>query len=105
MDQMWQPASHLALRLTMLVIMAQAFDELLLLKRGGYCIYFGPLGDESTRLVDYFESIPGVPKLQSGINPATWMLDCSTPGAEKHIGADFAHVYLRSDLFRCAFCR
>ena len=80
----------------------QAFDELLLLKRGGYCIYFGPLGNESTHLVDYFEAIPGVPRLQAGINPATWMLECSTPGAEEAIGADFAQVYLQSDLFRYA---
>ena len=78
----------------------ESFDELLLLKRGGYCIYFGPLGDESCNLVDYFEAIPGVPRLQAGINPATWMLDVSTPGAEERIGEDFAHVYLQSDLFR-----
>ena len=54
-------------------MLTQAFDELLLLKRGGYCIYFGPLGDQSKHLVAYFEAIPGVPLLQEGINPATWV--------------------------------
>lgn len=34
----------------------QAFDELLLLKPGGATIYFGPMGDESDRLISYFEA-------------------------------------------------
>lgn len=38
----------------------EAFDELLVLKPGGVCVYFGPLGLESSRLIDYFSSIPGV---------------------------------------------
>lgn len=79
----------------------QAFDELLLLKRGGYCIYCGPLGGESVHLVDYFEAIPGVPGLKSGINPATWVLEVSTPGSEEQFGADFAFVYRNSGLFKC----
>ena len=28
-------------------------------------------------LVEYFEAIPGVPRLQDGLNPATWMLQVS----------------------------
>ena len=51
------------------------FDELLLLKRGGSTIYYGPLGEESVTLVDYFESIEGSKKLQRGYNPATFMLE------------------------------
>ena len=38
----------------------QAFDELLLLKPGGRTIYFGPMGDNSQRLIDYFQAVPGV---------------------------------------------
>jgi hypothetical protein len=33
----------------------EAFDELLLMKRGGYVIYFGPLGERSQQMVDYFQ--------------------------------------------------
>ena len=36
----------------------QAFDQLLLLKRGGQTIYCGPLGKRSSTLVAYFEVQP-----------------------------------------------
>ena len=48
---------------------AQAFDDLLLLKSGGHVVYHGSLGKRSQRLIDYFQAIPGVPKLQEGLNP------------------------------------
>lgn len=32
----------------------EAFDELLLLKRGGETIYCGPLGEHSVKLISYF---------------------------------------------------
>ena len=35
----------------------EAFDELLLLKRGGECIFNGQLGKDSGRLIDYFSVI------------------------------------------------
>ena len=35
---------------------AQAFDELLLLKRGGQTIYCGPLGAQSRHLIAYFQA-------------------------------------------------
>jgi hypothetical protein len=38
----------------------QSFDEMLLMKRGGRIIYFGPLGPCSSDMVQYFEvSLPG----------------------------------------------
>eukprot|EP00516_Mucochytrium_quahogii_P004851 CAMPEP_0203749368 /NCGR_PEP_ID=MMETSP0098-20131031/3962_1 /ASSEMBLY_ACC=CAM_ASM_000208 /TAXON_ID=96639 /ORGANISM=" , Strain NY0313808BC1" /LENGTH=1521 /DNA_ID=CAMNT_0050638417 /DNA_START=894 /DNA_END=5459 /DNA_ORIENTATION=+ len=51
------------------------FDDLLLLKRGGQVVFFDELGENSKNLIDYFESIPGVPKFVPGLNPATWMLE------------------------------
>ncbi len=44
----------------------QAFDELLLLKRGGETIFCGPIGQDSATLIAYFRSygcrwIVGVP--------------------------------------------
>jgi ABC-type multidrug transport system ATPase subunit len=37
----------------------EAFDQLLLLQRGGRVTYFGPLGEHSSALVYYMESVPG----------------------------------------------
>ena len=57
---------------------SQAFDELLLLKRGGRTIYCGPTGHQSQQLVAYFQSQKGVEALPEGTNPASWMLDVSS---------------------------
>eukprot|EP00898_Chlorokybus_atmophyticus_P004211 jgi/Chlat1/4791/Chrsp31S04779 len=78
----------------------ESFDELLLLKRGGEVIYFGPLGHESSELVSFFQQIPTVPRIAEGQNPATWMLEVSTPAVEKSTGVDFAEYYRNSNLFK-----
>ena len=78
--------------------MIQAFDELLLLKRGGEMIYSGPLGYHSGDMVDYFEAIPGVEPISPSANPATWMLEISTISAEERLRADLADLYRRSHL-------
>lgn len=78
----------------------EAFDELLLMKRGGRIIYAGPLGRHSHKLIEYFEAIPGVPKIEDGYNPATWMLEISTPAAESQLGVDFADIYAKSSLYQ-----
>ncbi|KAL8152023.1 hypothetical protein V2J09_021831 [Rumex salicifolius] len=74
----------------------EAFDELLLMKRGGQVIYEGPLGHNSSKLVEYFEAIPRVSRIQHGNNPATWMLEISTPLVESQLNVDFAEVYANS---------
>ncbi|RXH76246.1 hypothetical protein DVH24_019134 [Malus domestica] len=63
----------------------ESFDELLLMKRGGQVIYAGPLGRHSHKLVEYFEAIPGVPKIKDGYNPATWMLEVTAPAVETQL--------------------
>ncbi|KAH6770234.1 pleiotropic drug resistance 6 [Perilla frutescens var. hirtella] len=68
----------------------EAFDELLLMTRGGRLIYVGSLGRQSQKLIKCFEVIPGVAKIEDGYNPATWMLDISTPVAESEVGVNFA---------------
>ncbi|KAK9836042.1 hypothetical protein WJX81_008449 [Elliptochloris bilobata] len=94
----------------------EAFDELLLLKRGGRPIYCGPLGASSADM-----AIPGVPALpeqshaadggdaegggggkraRPAANPATWVLDISRPSAEQRLGIDFAEVYAASSMAR-----
>lgn len=76
----------------------QQFDELYLLKRGGKTIYAGPTGAESAELISYFESIPGVPRIQPGINPATWMLEVTALASEDRLGVDFADIWAQSGL-------
>ncbi|KAK6119519.1 hypothetical protein DH2020_046741 [Rehmannia glutinosa] len=56
-----------------------AFDELLLLKRGG---------------------IDGISKIKDGYNPATWMLEVTSSGQEEVLGVDFAELYKNSELYR-----
>ncbi|PQQ16684.1 hypothetical protein Pyn_38487 [Prunus yedoensis var. nudiflora] len=78
----------------------EAFDELLLMKRGGQVIYAGPLGHCSQRLIEYFEAIPGITKIRDGYNPATWMLEISSPTVEAQLNVDFADIYQKSELYK-----
>ncbi|KAL6342007.1 hypothetical protein AAG906_038253 [Vitis piasezkii] len=77
----------------------EAFDELLLMKRGGQVIYTGPLGHQSHMIVEYLESVPGVTKIKEGYNPATRMLEVSTSAVEAQLDIDFAEVYANSALY------
>ncbi|KAK1401885.1 hypothetical protein POM88_001490 [Heracleum sosnowskyi] len=77
-----------------------AFDELILLESGGEEIYVGPVGHQSSDLIDYFEAINGVPKIKDGYNPATWMLDVTSKGHEETLEVKFAEVYKKSELYR-----
>ncbi|KAH7847927.1 hypothetical protein Vadar_031716 [Vaccinium darrowii] len=77
-----------------------SFDELLLLKRGGEEIYVGPLGHHSAHLIAYFEGINGVSKVKDGYNPATWMLEVTSPASETALGIDFANVFKNSEAYR-----
>lgn len=49
------------------------FDDLLLMKKGGEVVYHGPLGKNSSQLIDYFES-RGARPIELGDNPANWIL-------------------------------
>ncbi|KAL5074288.1 hypothetical protein RYX36_013272 [Vicia faba] len=77
-----------------------AFDELLLLKRGGEEIYVGPLGRHCSHLINYFEGVNGVPKIKNGYNPATWMLEVTSEAQEEALGVNFAELYKDSELYR-----
>ncbi|KAJ0020425.1 hypothetical protein Pint_32556 [Pistacia integerrima] len=78
----------------------EAFDELLLMKRGGRVIYGGKLGVHSKIMIDYFQGINGVAPIPSGYNPATWMLEVTTSAVEERIGVDFADLYKDSEQYR-----
>ncbi|XP_004515482.1 pleiotropic drug resistance protein 2-like [Cicer arietinum] len=76
------------------------FDELLLMKSGGQVIYGGPLGRNSEKLIEYFEAITGIPKIKDRYNPATWMLEISSPLVESRLNIDFAELYTKSSLYQ-----
>ncbi|XP_024981119.1 ABC transporter G family member 31 [Cynara cardunculus var. scolymus] len=78
----------------------EAFDELLLMKRGGHVIYGGKVGERSEILIKYFESINGISPMPSEYNPANWMLEMTTPAVEERIGQDFAVIYKNSKQYR-----
>ncbi|KAK8963782.1 ABC transporter G family member 39 [Platanthera guangdongensis] len=78
----------------------EAFDELLLMKRGGQLIYSGTLGPLSQTMIEYFEAIPGVPKIRKGQNPAAWILDITSSIMEYSLQIDYAGIYHSSALYR-----
>jgi ABC-type multidrug transport system ATPase subunit/ABC-type multidrug transport system permease subunit len=77
-----------------------AFDQLLLLRRGGQTVFFGPLGTDSQNLVEFFEMAPNVVPIGLNVNPATWMLDIIGAGtsASSIQQTDFRAYYLASTL-------
>ncbi|XP_061351433.1 pleiotropic drug resistance protein 3-like isoform X2 [Gastrolobium bilobum] len=78
----------------------ETFDELILMKSGGQIIYSGMLGHHSSRLIEYFQNIPGVPKIKDNYNPATWMLEATSASVEQELKIDFAEIYKESHLHR-----
>ncbi|KAL4583820.1 hypothetical protein LXL04_008404 [Taraxacum kok-saghyz] len=76
----------------------ESFDELLLIKRGGQVIYAGPVGRNSEKIIEYFEEIPGVPKMPERTNPATWMLEVSSNAAAVRLDMDFSEYFRSSEL-------
>ncbi|CAH1440214.1 unnamed protein product [Lactuca virosa] len=44
--------------------------------------------------------IPGVPKLKSQYNPATWMLEVTSDSTESRLGTDFSEHYRSSPLYK-----
>ncbi|TDL14894.1 P-loop containing nucleoside triphosphate hydrolase protein [Rickenella mellea] len=54
-------------------ILFQSFDRLLLLQHGGQTVYYGDIGENSSTLINYFES-QGAETCPPKANPAEWML-------------------------------
>ncbi|KAH7652111.1 Monosaccharide-transporting ATPase protein [Dioscorea alata] len=78
----------------------ETFDELFLMKRGGEEIYVGPIGHQSCHLINYFQGIQGVSKMDQGYNPSTWALEVTTISQEERLGVNFSEIYKNSDHFR-----
>ncbi|KAJ0976466.1 hypothetical protein J5N97_018431 [Dioscorea zingiberensis] len=77
----------------------EAFDELMLMKKGGELIYCGPLGQRSSNIIEYFERIPGIPKIKDNDNPSVWMLEVTATSLEAQLGLNFAQIYNGSTLY------
>ncbi|CBN79954.1 pleiotropic drug resistance transporter [Ectocarpus siliculosus] len=77
----------------------EMFDALLLLKKGGQVVFFGPLGENSTNLICYLQSIPNTVPIRDHVNPATWMLEVIGAGTTgKSNPQMYADSYKRSKL-------
>ncbi|KAF7906308.1 hypothetical protein EAF00_000587 [Botryotinia globosa] len=71
------------------------FDRLLLLQRGGRCVYFGDIGKDAHVLLDYFHRHGA--DCPSDANPAEWMLDAIGAGQAARIGdRDWADIFADS---------
>lgn len=68
--------------------------------KGCTVCHAGRLGQKSADLVSYFEAVRGVRPIPESLNPATWMLEVTTPGNEARLGMDFADSYAKSGLFK-----
>ncbi|KAJ5198072.1 CDR ABC transporter [Penicillium cinerascens] len=75
-------------------ILFQEFDQLLFLARGGKTVYFGPIGEQSRTLLDYFES-HGARTCGDSENPAEYMLDVVNKGSNSQ-GEDWFDVWKQS---------
>ncbi|XP_024520582.1 ABC transporter G family member 39 [Selaginella moellendorffii] len=93
-----EPTSGLDARAAAIVMRAIR-NTLFLMKRGGQLIYAGPLGKESCHLIEYFEAIPGIPKIKDGQNPATWVMEATTQSKEELLGINLVEIYENSPLY------
>ena len=73
----------------------ESFDRLLLLQRGGECVYFGDIGKDAVVLLEYFRKNGAV--CPSNANPAEWMLDAIGAGQAPRIGSrDWGDIWRTS---------
>ncbi|XP_037468082.1 ABC transporter G family member 41-like [Triticum dicoccoides] len=76
----------------------EAFDELMLMRRGGELIYDGPVGHHSCEVIQYFQAIHGIPRIKDNYNPSTWMLEVTSTSMEAQVGVDFVQMYRASSM-------
>ncbi|PWN48587.1 putative SNQ2-ABC transporter [Violaceomyces palustris] len=74
------------------------FDRLLLLQKGGKTVYFGDIGKNSSKLVQYFEKRSGQ-KCGEDDNSAEYILDVIGAGATATTKHDWHQLFKESELF------
>jgi ATP-binding cassette, subfamily G (WHITE), member 2, PDR len=76
----------------------QQFDRLLLLQKGGECVYFGDIGEDASILCDYFRRNGA--ECPTNANPAEWMLDAIGAGLTPRLGnKDWGEIWSESAEF------
>ncbi|CCH45109.1 putative membrane protein [Wickerhamomyces ciferrii] len=73
----------------------EAFDRLLLLKKGGQTVYFGDIGKNSRVLLDYFER-NGARHCERHENPAEYILESIGAGATASVHEDWYEKWCNS---------
>ncbi|KAG0143493.1 hypothetical protein CROQUDRAFT_48718 [Cronartium quercuum f. sp. fusiforme G11] len=78
-------------------LLFEHFDRLLLLKKGGHCVYFGEIGNDSSILRSYLERNGA--KCPDEANPAEFMLEAIGAGTSVQMGGekDWAERWLESE--------
>ncbi|CCO36958.1 Brefeldin A resistance protein [Rhizoctonia solani AG-1 IB] len=79
-------------------LLFEQFDNLLLLQRGGECVYFGRIGKDSRHLVEYLGERGA--HCPADANPAEFMLEAIGAGSRERIGpTDWAELWRQSENF------
>ncbi|KAG9100824.1 hypothetical protein FRC06_003645 [Ceratobasidium sp. 370] len=79
-------------------LLFEQFDNLLLLQRGGECVYFGPIGKDSHHVVKYLGDHGAA--CPPDANPAEYVLEAIGAGSRERIGpTDWAELWRQSDEF------
>lgn len=74
----------------------EQFDRLLLLQRGGECVYQGPVGEDAVTLLEYLARHGAF--CPEDMNPAEFMLDAIGAGIAPRIGdKDWGEIWRESD--------
>lgn len=50
--------------------------------------------------MNLLQAIQGIPRIIDGFNPATWMLEITSPTVESQLSVDFAELYIKSELYQ-----
>ncbi|GMM33517.1 hypothetical protein DASC09_008420 [Saccharomycopsis crataegensis] len=80
-------------------VLFEQFDRLLLLKKGGYTVYFGDIGEHSRIMLDYFEAHGGR-KCEEFENPAEYILETIGAGATATVTQDWGNNWLDSQEYQ-----
>ena len=80
-------------------LLFQEFDRLLFLARGGRTVYFGDIGNNSEKLINYFES-HGAPPCPTDANPAEWMLSVIGAAPGTKADKDYHEVWKKSKEYK-----
>ncbi|KAL4735804.1 ABC-2 type transporter-domain-containing protein [Aspergillus similis] len=76
-------------------VLFEMFDDLILLQSGGRTVYNGELGQDSCKLIEYFEQNGGK-KCPPDANPAEYMLEVIGAGDPNYKGQDWGDVWANS---------